>query len=160
MANYKLHNNLQLGFTFVEILIVLFIIMLLSTISYSSYLNYNEKAKLDTEANSLVLALEKAKKMAQSGLDTCDTFTGTYEVVIEASAYHLDPVGCSTLYDYTMPQAIELQTSDTVFFNSLGAPLNGACIIVEHTRTNKCRKVVLENSGTISNTVELDCACP
>lgn len=110
-------NKFLNGFTLIEIIIVVAIIILFSGLSLVYYNNFNEQTKLKEEARKLVDVLELAKKKASSG-DTptsCEGGFNGYRVDVNANSYSLSSC-CGGICNTTSPvTTYNLPTSLTTY---------------------------------------------
>ena len=148
MVRSKTYPHYQKGVTFIELIIVLSVIVILSTLSLSSYRNFNEDRKLELEAQKLIETFELAKKKTISGDKPCGSFQGTYTVSWTISSYTLTPDGCSNLMTYRFPGSIVLTTNSSVTFQPFGRGSDEASIIMKHVKKSVCRNVTLNGAGT------------
>lgn len=163
------------GFTFVEVMIAVAIIMILSVASLSSYGNFREQKKLETNSTALIEVLELAKKksitadkssLISGGTDysSCD-LSGFKVNIISQSTYSLSaqvcdnagacPLasGCSdiTLQTYqTTPPVVLSPTTGTVTFNTATKDETGLkSITLTHQNSSKTRSITISSSGVI-----------
>jgi prepilin-type N-terminal cleavage/methylation domain-containing protein len=171
------------GFTFIELLVVISIILLLFGFSMGMYNNFNEQKKLDTETTKFIeiLDLTKNKILAgdKSGLDIgldlyskCDLVK--FKITTSSNEYSLKAIvsqnnngNCPTDFvDYkdidlsiykTKPEII-ISSSEIIFY-PFGLGIDTCkCISLQNTITNKHKYVKIDKSGTI-NIMNTPCFC-
>lgn len=146
------------GFTLIEIVISLGIILLLTGISVGYYGSFTNQRQLETESRNLANTLDQARKRAlagdQSTVCTTGNFTGGYKVVINPADYQLK-VSCTitdgVLKDTKFASAVYADKSITVEFmpKGAGATTTESCIRLQKTGVDKCRCIELLQSGAI-----------
>jgi len=107
------------GFTIIELLVVISIMVLFIGATLAQYNNYTQQLKLKNEAKKLVDVIELAKKKAlTSDLQdkNCISFTG-YRITTSAGAYSL-LFGCNAVY--TLIQNYNLSTNITITASGRG----------------------------------------
>lgn len=164
------------GFTFLELLIVIAIMVLFSTLSVGGYTALNENKKIDADTNQLLGALELAKKKAragdksslvQGGVDysTCDL--DAYKITINSSTtYSLVAsmcantggtcpigVGCSdvSIVPYSVASSMSLApSSGSVIFGTGGLAVSGlSTITVTNAKNNRLKTITISESGSV-----------
>lgn len=171
----KNRRNSTAGFTFIEIIIVITIMTLLSGISLASYGKFTQIKKLEAEFNQFKQVLEVAKKktvasdkssftVAGTDYSSCDLFS--YKVSITSSSVYsmianvcdntgACPLvsGCQdiTLSTYTLSAPIVLSpTSGEVQFSNAAKTASGlSSIILTHTNLNQSKTITIDRSGLI-----------
>ena len=160
------------GYTLIELLIVIFIIVLFSGLSLAYYRNFDEQRKLDAEAKQLMEVLSLASKKANSSdltpNSSCIDFRG-YRVLIESPATYTlefacveDPVNNPGVINYRLIQrqttqpGISLSGSGTsILFKPLSSGTNlttEAAIVLTNSATGKCTTVQVNPIGTVEQT--------
>lgn len=164
------------GFTFLEILMVIFIITLFTTISVGGYTSFNENKKIDKDVNQMISALELAKKKTRAGDKSGLTQSGTdyslcdldgYKVSITSSTtYALQasvcsntsgscPVvsGCSdiTIAPYSLASSMSIMpaTGSVVFQNNALTVSGVSTITVTNAKNYKSKAISISESGAI-----------
>lgn len=167
-------NNLNLGFTLIEIIISISIITLLSGMAIVQYDNLSEQKKLDYETKRFVDTLELAKVKAAAGDSSLCTGTAIipevqgYSVSLSASSFQLAPhciVGTPQPVNYQIDPKVEIIVTPVspinFFSNSSGATTS--CVNVKIRTSSKCNYIKVEQSGLISNNACVSgcpCSCP
>ncbi len=164
------------GFTFLEIIVVLAITVLFSTMTVGGYTAFNENKKVDADANQLVSTLELAKKKSRAGDKSGLTQGGTnyancdldaYKVTITsalayelrasvcANASGLCPVGsgCTdvTIASYSLSPSMNMTpATGSVTFAGAGLAVSGvSSITVTNSRNNKSKVITISGSGSV-----------
>lgn len=162
----NLHRS---GYTLVELIIVITIILLFSGLLLPQYNNYIEQSKLKTGAQKLadVLSLAKKKTMAKDTINTCvNNFTG-YQVMLDQNQYVLyyccagncsfstintykfvSPVNIHTIPGHSTPYPISFTTS--IQGTSLTSAID---IYLQNTNigsTNNCVHLNVTTNGIVS----------
>ncbi|OGK18444.1 hypothetical protein A3D80_00400 [Candidatus Roizmanbacteria bacterium RIFCSPHIGHO2_02_FULL_40_13b] len=170
------HMAKNSGFTFLEILIVVFIITLLSGATATGYTGFNEQKKLDKDTQDMSSTLELAKKKARAGDKSSLAQTGTdystceldgYKVkLLTATTYQLAasmcaptvgscPIvsGCSdvSIAPYALSSSVTMSpATGEVFFNNGGLNVSGiTSVVFTNSKNNKTKTVSIFTSGAI-----------
>jgi len=156
----------EVGFTFIELLIVLSIILISSSIGLASFNSYNQQLKLKTEAKKLANILELAKKKSESSeliptlnpnLSYCNDFNG-YKVELTSTSYTLKYTcnhNDTIIQTYNFPSSITYTGGNYDFvFPALGLNTNITLnsIILKNNNindTNKCINISISVNGII-----------
>lgn len=154
------------GFTFIELMIVVFVIGLLSSIGIVSYTEYNARKVTENETHKIVeyLDLGRTKALTADKPDSCPGFTGSYIVSSSGTVVTLTPENCSATASMTLENAITLPEGDfSITFKPQGGGILGdTCILVSHPTQGHCGKISLEASGIVKSEQLKDssCVCP
>ncbi len=148
------------GFTFVELIVVMGIIALSSTMFISAYKTFSRKQTLKKETQLFISTLNQARKQASSKQAMCASYSGTYQVSWTTTAYTVTPTGCSAELSYTLPSTITIDASGSVTYKTIALSSAAECVILQDSSTSQCRKVTIAASGTVDETIESDCNCP
>jgi len=150
----------KFSFTLIELLIVISIISILSTVGLAYYNKYGEEVKLKNSANQLADVLELAKKKAESSelFQPCSDFLG-YNVTVTTS-YYLLRFNCGgsyqTVQSYNFPTNITA-VSGTDYFNfkplGLGTNITVNSIILKNTVINQCQDISISTIGVVDETL-------
>lgn len=171
-------NNNRNGFSFLELLIVMSIMIIFSTLSVGGYSAFNESKKIDSDTNQLVATIELAKKKSRagdksgimlSGVDqsVCD-LDGYKVTILSATSYALQasmcanaspscPIasGCSdiTIAPYSTASSISLSPSTgSVNFMASGVAVSGiSTITVTNAKNNKLKTVTINGAGVVES---------
>lgn len=164
------------GFTFLEILVVIVIIVLFSTMAVGGYTAFNENKKVDADTNQLISTLELAKKKSRAGDKSGLTQGGTdysncdldgYTVSITSSvAYELRASVCAntsglcsigsgctdvTIMSYSLSPSMNMTpTTGSVSFTGGGLAVSGvSSITITNSKNNKSKIITISESGGI-----------
>lgn len=150
------HMERNKGFTYLEILIVMMIMGILSTMGRTAYLEYNSRKKVESETKQIVAFLDMAQTKTLGGEGTCDDYEGNYSVstltVGDTTTMSLTPLGCTSQATYVFPEGYTLPEGDfSVAYKVDGTGVTGSsCILLQHPKADVCGKVSLETSGSIT----------
>lgn len=146
------------SFTFIELMIVVSVIILFSTIIIPQFNSYNQRQKLKNDATKLIDVIELAKKKAivSDLYDTsCSAFNG-YRVTVNGSSYILKFVCAGAYQDI---QTYDLQPNISVIsgtgnfdFPPLGVNINLSInsIRLKNSIISQCLDISLSSIGIIS----------
>lgn len=176
MARMDKNKRTKYGFTFLELLIVIAIMALFTTLSVGGYTSFNENKKVDADTNQLISAIELAKKKSragdksgiiQAGVDYSACDLDGYKVSItSATAYSLQAVMCSNaspsctlnpgcldvpIASYALSSSVVLApTTGSVTFSGAGVAVSGiSSITVTNTRNNKLKTITINGAGIV-----------
>lgn len=172
---YVLNKQLKCGFTLLELIIVISIILLFGGLTLAYYNNFSEDQKLTSTATKFADVLELAKKKAGSG-DTsmCAIAVGItpavekYTVSISSTtAYNFAPnctATAATSQSYQTESGVVFQTVPfpTIDFKPLTGGATSSCVEIKNNNNSKCRYVKIETSGAICDGTCTcgACVCP
>jgi prepilin-type N-terminal cleavage/methylation domain-containing protein len=157
MDSYK--SSRRSSFTLIEILIVLAIIGIISSIGIAKYNTYTQQLVLKNQAKKIVQVIELAKKKSVSGdlYQDCIDFQG-YRVIIGSDNLSL-LFNCggvySTVQNYSMTSNISTITGTGNFdFLPLGAGNNLTInsIRIKNSKINQCIDIFISSIGIINIT--------
>ncbi len=162
----------RLGYTAIELLVVVSIIALLSGLSLAYYNNFTQQKILENETRKLIDTFEAARSKASAGdKGSCTDFYGT---VVKLGKAGTSDNGTNQTTDYFSLSACCNTTCDNSSFfyrsnfpqnivfaspsnNTLikFSPLNRGVditpqIIVKDTVSNQCRQITISQAGTIN----------
>lgn len=153
------------GFTFIELIIVITFIAILSSIGIASFVNYSKTQNLESARSNLlsVFNLAKSRAMSQTKPPSCTELNG-YEVVITRAGnkYDLYPI-CSNLRASSVVSAS--LPSGVTFNSSIGSSsvsfffpviVSGVKIKVDDVEISVAPKTIKLNSYDLSNTIVID----
>lgn len=120
----------QGGFTIIELIIVITIMMVLSTFGIASFVTYSRSQDLVNAAQNVSTVLQVAKASASSQVKPSSCVSGTlnaYEVTIDpvspqVQQYSVEPV-CGSIPDvaskkmYTLPQNVSFSAAKVLTFH-------------------------------------------
>jgi prepilin-type N-terminal cleavage/methylation domain-containing protein len=106
-VQFQKNYNPQTGFTLVELLVVLFIILLLSTLLLVNYRGGQKKYALSQASQQLISDLRKAQNMAMSGAEIYGQYCG-YGLEIDQS-------NRPTSYRFYADKSTDCQTSNNQY---------------------------------------------
>lgn len=159
------------GFTLIETVVVIAIMMLFAGLSMTYFNGYAEEKKLESEEKKIIDILELAKKKAQVG-DTsnyvCGEFSG-YEVVFAGSSYFLKlccDLSCGSVYtiqEYKLGNNIvaTITGDPTIMFLPVTFRANitsTVTVTVKNTRLNKCIPIYIYPSGLVDEGSKTVCS--
>ena len=170
------NKHLHAGFSFLELLIVISIMILFSTLSVGGYTAFNESKKIDSGTNELISTIELAKKKSRAGdksgivlagvdQSACD-LDGYKVTLLSASSYALQASMCAnvspsctlgpgctdiTIASFlTAPSMSLTPTTGSVEFRASGVAVSGiSSIIVTNTKNNKCNTITINGAGIV-----------
>lgn len=161
----------QHGFTFIELIIVVAVIIVSTGISMASYNSFNQRQQLTTDAEKMIDVLNLARKksiVSDTSRYTCAAFNG-YEVSVTSSGYDLNlccGASCSpkvAVDTYTFQQSIDVLSSQNVQFQPLNgnsASTSNTTVTLRNQSTNNCVPIVISSSGNVLPTPICTCgAC-
>lgn len=159
------------GFTLIETVVVIAIMMFFAGLSMTYFNGYAEEKKLESEEKRIIDVLELAKKKAQVG-DTnnyvCGEFSG-YEVVFAGGSYFLKlccDLSCGTAYtiqEYKLGShiAANITGDPTIMFLPVTFRANIASTVtvtIKNSRLNKCIPIYIYPSGLIDEGPKTVCS--
>ncbi len=149
----------QLGFTLVELLIVISIFIILAVVSIPIYGNWQTAVQINEITTGIIQNLRLAKIRSQAGLNNSshgvffevnesaeDAFT-----IYQGSSY----VGRDTNYDQktTLSDALILTTTlvghEINFSKGLGEPTATGTVTVAHSTTNEVNTITINSLGVV-----------
>lgn len=154
------------GFTYIELMMVVFVIAILSSLGIVSYTEYNARKATENETHKLIeyLDLARTKTLTSDKPDSCSGFTGSYVISSSSTTISMTPEGCTATATFSLDNAMTLPEGDfSVTFKPQGAGITGdTCILVSHPTQGYCGKISLEASGIAKNEQLKDsnCVCP
>lgn len=150
----------QAGYTLIEILIVLSIIVIFSALSLAYYREFDEQRKLDAEAKQLIdvlnLASKKSSSADLSSNPNCSDFQGYRVKIQNTTTYRLQfkcGISYSNIQSYTLRTGLNL-SGPNVLFEPLSAETNSSTVTITNTVTSKCINIQINPVGTVE---ELPC---
>lgn len=143
------------GFTLVELVIVIFIITLLATISTVSYLYFERKTNLDKTANDILSVIKTAQNrtLASEGASQYGIHFETNQYILfKGSSYS---VGSPDNTTYSLPQQVEIYNislsgggSDVIFQRISGATDQSGTIGLRLVSdVSKTRSITISSTG-------------
>ena len=164
----RMDNNNK-GFTFIELIIVVFVLLLFTGLTIANYGNFNEEKKLEDELKRLssVLHLARTKAVAADAdpnLPACADFKGYY-ATISAASYKLERSCAGTpdeVQTYSLPANIISKTTLQILFKPLNAGTDLPSVTTVTLRNNildKCIDIQISPSGTIKEGTKYTSGC-
>lgn len=161
-------NHDKQGFSFLELMFAVLIMGVFFGMSLKLYSNFNWQKKLEAETKKVVAVLELAKKKAIAGdksrLSQSCVLSG-YKVIYTATSYSLlalCPAETAIGAYYNLPSGLALtgNGSNQVIFKPFGIGAIPSCIIVKNSTKGQCRKITIDQSGSITYGNEANsCSC-
>jgi prepilin-type N-terminal cleavage/methylation domain-containing protein len=153
---YK-NNNLQKGFTLIEILVVISILAVISTISFIGYNSFRKGTQLDIKADEINSVLKTAQAQTLSSLEA-DNYGVHFEsdqfILFKGLAY--DSMGLDNQVN-ELPDDLEIYDiilngggSDMVFERLTGNTENYGSIKIRIKNTSQHKTISVESSGVIN----------
>ncbi len=161
MLQVKWHK----GYSFIEILVVVSVIAVLSGLSLATYNNFTQQQNLDKEAKRLVDVLEIAKKKADAP-DSAITCTGTflgYSVNVLAGSYQVQyhcsssDTSLSPAITYTFPSGFSAINTGIVNFLLLTGGANNIFFTLRNSNISRCINITVSNTGIIDISSQYGC---
>jgi prepilin-type N-terminal cleavage/methylation domain-containing protein len=122
MSRYK-------GFTLLELMVVIGILAIMTTITIPGWLSWRDSAKVKGAANSLKADFERAKLRAvRENGNVCVLFMGNtaYQVFTDPDEDSILGAGEDTIADRTLPEGVTITdntfSSNRMSFNARGIP--------------------------------------
>lgn len=167
MVIHQTRYNCCSAFTILEILIVISIVLLTTSVAVVSTRSYSQAQTLDAQTRVVTETLELAKKKAASGdKSACSSTLNGYEVSItSATTFNLN-AACSagdvlvqsyTIADKTAVTIVDYTSADTLF-PPLVQAMTQNCIVLQDSRSESCRRIDISVIGTI-DTQPGACSC-
>lgn len=161
------------GFSLIEILIVISILILFSGMSIAYFNEFTEDKKLESESRKVVDVLELAKKKARAAdLSRCSfdplvtPQVRNYSlVVVNPTEYQIVPeclTGTPAPIIYNLEKNVMFMIPTVaVDFYPLSAGASKRCLYLRNSISNKCRNVKVGEVGLIdSDTCTCNMCCP
>ena len=155
------HKNYS-SFTLIELMIVLTVTAIITSISLAYYNNFTQQLRLKRNAKKLLSTYELAKKKAMAGdlYQDCDNFTG-YTVDVGYNSYTFNFVCNSvptTINTYSFDTGINtINTIGKTSFNSMGGFATETNeITLKNQSLTKCIDITISSIGVISLNETLD----
>jgi len=142
----------KLGFTVIELIIVISIVGIVAAASFVMFDEARNKAVLQNAQASVINALEQARSRAATGVGTIGTNHG---VIIDVAGRQIinfrnDGSGTTTDATTTLPANISIIGSNQeITFNRLSATSSDFTITIENTITGDATTVSVTENGII-----------
>lgn len=158
------------GFTLIELIFVVGIIMLLTSISLPYYNTSSEEKKIEAESSRVIDVLELAKKKSSSAdisSYSCSGFAG-YKVQVNAANYTVSlccSTGCGTSYlinTYNFDSGISSLTTPTFTFKPKSTGIDSAIDVTVQLKNSRitarnCITVTITPFGLIKSGQKTSC---
>lgn len=156
------------GFTFIELIVVVAVIIVSTGISMGSYNNFSQRQQLVTDAQKMVDVLDLARKKSiasDTATFTCADFQG-YLVSVNASNYSLNLCcgnSCSPnipINSYGFNQSIDVTTTQNIQFQKLSGNSTSAVtstVTVRNQSINTCIPITITSIGSIQQANPCTC---
>ena len=158
--NFLKNQNKQKGFTAVEILISLSILLILTSVAVISFNSFRYKSKVDSEAKNLIFNLESTKANALSGKNGINHGVAFYNNrYIKFQANNIndfvenDPNNEVVNLDSELELTHSiLSGNNAIIFSRINGSINNtATITISHIQKPEIQKnILIENLGDIS----------
>jgi prepilin-type N-terminal cleavage/methylation domain-containing protein len=149
-------NRLHRGFTLVEILTSIAIIILVFGIGTYAFVSAKRSASLNTATDGLVFMLDQAKTNALAGKNGqnfgvyFDTYSYTYFAGSSYSVSNASNVVRQLGSGYKLTISLSAVGSTTIFSRLTGVPSATGTITVTDTSSSKTQTVTVGNQGEIT----------
>ncbi len=160
----KIYTN---GFTLIELIIVVSILLLMMGGSLATFNSFNDQKNIEAEGKKFASTVDLLKKKAISG-DTSDCSAGMettdYRITYNQNSYSIQ-VQCdtviTTLQTFTLPLNFSFTTSDTIIFVSQGSGTLSDVnpIIISNANNSKCYKLTVHQTGVLDEEGPSAAAC-
>lgn len=149
-----------LGFTLIELSVVISILSILTTLGIASFVNYSRSQALQTAVSDLTTSLNLAKSRALSQVkpEQCSAQSlDGYKIVVSSNSgsYDLDAVCAgntykiqTTVFDKNISVSSEGTTSTSFFFPVISGPVTGFGSIVL-TGFGKSKTITVDQVGVV-----------
>jgi len=143
----------QAGYSFVELVITIGIILIATTFAMPSFLSYYRSARVRSGAQTLSAYLNEGRQMAiKTNSPVCVSYTTS------TIQFRQSTCGGTTLYvsglnsaaSIRMPDNISLTSTASAIFGNLGNATTGATYTVTDTVSNRTLTVTVAASGRIT----------
>jgi type II secretion system protein H len=140
------------GFTLMELMIVIAIIAIMSSIAIPNFIGWLPERRLDAGAQDILQGLQKSKSKAimtnRNVIVTFDAAANSFIAFVDEDASNDQTAGDLTIVNRNMPAGIELNTPDfgTVTFDNRGIPTTSGVLTLQNTKGNS-RTIQLYLSG-------------
>lgn len=154
------------GFTIIELLVVVTVMLLFSGMSLASYNSFTNEKEIEQETQKLidVLELTRQKALAAEKTESCYVFDG-YRIKFDSNnQYNLELCcngqccdgtnGCYPSAKYESKLNITTSPDNYVLFRPLNRGANDIIIEINSPKISKCGKISVNKAGLIE---ELDC---
>lgn len=158
----RMVKNSQDGFTLLELMIVLSVTAMLTIGALSSYRNFSQTRSLEADTEAFLETLELAKKNTNSGQKPCNSYTGNHRVSWGNTSFTLTPLGCADTAQYVLKANQFVTAPSSIDFNPFGrgtSLTSDVCVLLKNIYLNQCRKITIEQAGTVSQDINVACSC-
>lgn len=153
---FKAFRNDQAGFTFIELIVVVSIIAILSGAGITTFLNLRDRRAVNSDARLVEQMLRQAQRQALAGEkpSECEGYTLTaYQVRIDQNAAYLSAVcpGVTTPETELLVSGSTLQSSPNVvtFPVVRGGGTSATIDVCQTTGTTNHYRITVTSAGTI-----------
>lgn len=145
------------GYTLPEVLTVLVIVGILSTIAFHSYHQYKETALFDSYRYNMVLGVNTAKQAAKTGSHKarlCAGFSGMVDVLKNGKTLSTDEqtckvTGASWKYGWYVVEAVAVKEGDDIVFTPMVTSVNEIAGKYPVTLTGGGQRIDFMSNGRI-----------
>lgn len=160
-------HNMKHGFTLIEIIIIIAILLFSSNLAFSFYHQYINETELKAEVNKIIDVIDLAKKKSISSEISqnisCENFNGYYVSFLTNKNYSIG-VCCDSscsgdsiiLNNFSLKNNIVFTNypSDIIIFSPITGELKEnftISLIVKHLLINNCYQILINKQGIINN---------
>lgn len=111
------------GFTLIEIIVVLAIISLATSVAVFSAVSYSDKSMIKAETRKVFAVLKHAREAAIARHEEV-----TFRIKDENAGYSVSSVK-GTILDRSLPERIRVYSEDSIIFYPLGDSTGGAVVL-------------------------------
>jgi type IV fimbrial biogenesis protein FimT len=145
----------QAGYSFVELVITVGIIVLVTTFAFPQFLNYYRGARVRAGAQTVSSILNEARQLAiKNNLNrvaVCITTTTITFRQTDCTGSAIAVTGLTTTSsNIRVPEGISLTTTANATFGNLGNATTGATYTVTDTASGRTLSVIVATSGRIT----------
>jgi len=143
----------QSGYSFVELVITIGMILIVTTLAMPTFLNYYRSARVRAGAQTLSAYLNAARQLAiKTNVSVCVTNTASTLQFLQTSCAGtaLYVSGLNSSSNINLPENITLSTGSNPIFGNLGNASTAATYTVTDSVSNRTLHVTVAGSGRIT----------
>lgn len=143
------------GFTLIEVLVVIGILVVLIGVSLTAFIKNSSKSNLDKEAKIILSYINNAREQTISSSDNSEYgvyFASTSVTVFKGKVY---PASTSTIYEISAPSVSIFSFSltgntDRFYFKKItGEPSATGTIVIRNSANNMIQTITVKPTGII-----------